>query len=129
MHQSYRIFSIGYYGTRIAEVETEIRTRLFRVFVYDHKVGEPPPRRPSRYLPHLESSCLRSSVELGPRKDPDELVAKLIRRARRLGRCRDQYFWRDRRVVGGGKVRGERVRRYICGSLGSRLLLCGSGSR
>lgn len=129
MHQSYRIFSIGYNGTKLAEVGTETRTRLFRVFVYDHKVGEPPPRRPSRYLPHLETSCLRSSVELGPRKDPDELVAKLIRRARRLGRCRDQHFWRDRRVVGGGKVRGERVRRYICGSLGSGLLLCGSGSR
>ena len=106
---------------------TGIRTRLFRVFVYDHKVGETPPRRPSRYLPHLESSRLRSSVELGPGKDPDKLVAKLIRRACRLGGCRDQYFWRDRRVVGGGKVRGERVRRYICSSLGSGLLLCGSG--
>ena len=83
------------------------RTRLLHVFVYDHKVGEPSLCRPTRYLPHLESPRLWSSVELCSREDPDEFIAKLVRRASRLGRCRSQHFWRDRRVVGGGEIGGE----------------------
>jgi len=113
---------------RGSEADTEIRTRLLHVFVYNQEVGKPSPGRPPRYLPHLEPPRFRSSVELCARKKPNEFVAKLIRRARRLGRCRDQYFWWDRRVVGGGKVGGERIRGYICCGLGSGLLLCDSGS-
>ena len=107
----------------------EVRTGLLHVFVYDHKVGEPSPRRPPRDLPHLKPPRLRPSVELCPGEDPDEFIAKLIRRARRLGRRRDEHFGRDRRVVGGGKVGGERVGRYVCRGLGGRLLLysCGGG--
>ena len=108
-----------------------IRTRLFHIFVYDHKVGKPPPRCPSRYFPHLESPCLRPSVELRAREDSDEFIAKLISRARRLGRRRDKYLGWDRRVVGGGKVGGKRVGRYVGSGLRDGLLLwlCSSGSR
>jgi hypothetical protein len=66
-------------------------------------------------------------VELCSREDPDEFIAKLVRRAGRLGRCSYQYFWRDRRVVGGGKIGGEGVRSYVRRGLGSGLLLCGDG--
>jgi len=106
---------------------TEERTGLLRVFVHDHKVGEPSLGRPTRYLSHLEPPRLWSSVELCPREDPDEFIAKLIRCAGRLGRCRYQDFWRDRRVVGGGKIGREWVRGYVCRGLGSGLLLCGGG--
>ena len=108
---------------------TEKRTGLLLVFVHDHKVGEPSPARPTRYLPHLESPRLWSSVELCPREDPDEFIAKLVRRAGRLWRCGYQHFWRDRRVVGGGKIGGEGVGGYVCRGFGSGLLLCGGGGR
>ena len=109
----------------------EIRTGLFHIFVYDHKIGKPPPCRPFRYFPHLESPRFRPSVELRAGEDPDEFIAKLIRRARRFGRRRDKYLWWDRRVVGGGKVRRKRVGRYVGSGLRGGLLLwlCSSGSR
>ena len=66
-------------------------------------------------------------MELRPREDPDEFIAKFIRRARRLGRCCDKYLGWDRRVICGGKVGGKRVRRYVSGGLGGRLLLLSSG--
>jgi hypothetical protein len=104
----------------------EIRTRLFRIFVHDHKVSEPPPRSPSRYFPHLKSPRFRPSVELCTREDPNEFIAELICRTCRLGRCRDKYFWWDRRVVRRGEVGCERVRRYVGSGLGGGLLLlCG----
>jgi hypothetical protein len=102
-----------------------IRTRLFPIFVHDHKISEPPPRCPSRYFPHLKSPRFRSFAELCTREDPNEFIAELIRRACRLGRCRDKYFWWDRRVIGGGEVGGKRVRRYVGSGLSGGLLLCG----
>lgn len=67
-------------------------------------------------------------MELRTGENTNEFIAKLIRRARRLGRCRDKYLGWDRRVVGGGKVGGERVRGYIGSGLSGRLLLLFSSS-
>lgn len=103
MYQGYCVFLDWLYGAAAGEgeVSNETRTRLLHVFVYDHQIGEPSPGCPSRYLSHLKSPSFRSSVEFGARENPDEFIAKLIGRARRLWRCRDEYFWWDRRIVGG----------------------------
>lgn len=68
-------------------------------------------------------------MEFRPWKDPDELVAKLIGRTRRFGRCRNEDFWWYRRIVGRGEVGSKLIRRDVgcCLSGSGRLLLASSG--
>ena len=111
-------------------IELNERTRLLCILVHDDQVAKSPPGRPPRYFSHFESTSFGTSVEFRPWKNTDDLVAKLISRTRRLWRCRDEDFRRDRRVIGRGEVRSKLVRRDVCGGLGGGLLsLASSGSR
>ena len=96
-------------------------TRLLRIFIHDNQVARSspgrPPQGPPRYFSHFESTSFGPLMEFRPWKDPNELVAKLIGRMRRFGRCGNEDLWwycrQDCRIVGRGKVGSKRVRRDV----------------